>query len=65
MASGFTTLQLNSSSTATAREGTVRTVASPAHGGRRTQVWDAVVSDDHGRTIVLFRCTQLILYPSP
>ena len=34
-----------------------------ADGGRRTQVWDAVVDDGDGRTIAMFRCTQLILYP--
>ncbi|MEV0973182.1 PaaI family thioesterase [Microtetraspora glauca] len=64
-ARGFTTVQLTTSYTGTAREGTVRTVATLAHGGRRTQVWDAVVSDGTGRTIALFRCTQMILWPEP
>jgi 1,4-dihydroxy-2-naphthoyl-CoA hydrolase len=32
------------------------------HGGRTTQVWDAIVRAD-GRTLALFRCTQLVLYP--
>lgn len=32
------------------------------HGGRSTQVWDAMVSDDAGRAIAAFRCTQMILY---
>jgi acyl-coenzyme A thioesterase PaaI-like protein len=39
-------------------------MARPAHLGNTTQVWDAVVTrhaDD--RTIALFRCTQLILWP--
>ncbi|WP_326638975.1 PaaI family thioesterase [Streptosporangium sp. NBC_01755] len=62
-ASGFTTVQLTSSYTGTAREGTVRTVAALAHRGRRTQVWDAVVSGDSGRTIALVRCTQMIIWP--
>ena len=36
----------------------------PVHLGRTTQVWDAVVTHkESGRTIALFRCTQLILYP--
>jgi uncharacterized protein (TIGR00369 family) len=64
-ARGFTTVQLTTSYTGTAREGTVRTVATLAHGGRRTQVWDAVVSDGAGRPIALFRCTQMILWPDP
>ncbi|WP_371846389.1 hypothetical protein [Massilia alkalitolerans] len=34
------------------------------HLGRTTQVWDATVTDkDSGKTIALFRCTQMILYP--
>jgi acyl-coenzyme A thioesterase PaaI-like protein len=34
------------------------------HGGRNTQVWDAEVKDEvTGKTIALFRCTQMILYP--
>jgi acyl-coenzyme A thioesterase PaaI-like protein len=33
-----------------------------AHGGRSTQVWDATVSEEStGRTVALFRCTQLVL----
>ena len=35
-----------------------------AHGGRTTQVWDATVSDEESdKTLALFRCTQMILYP--
>jgi len=33
-------------------------------GGRTIQVWDAVVTDEAtGRTLALFRCTQMILWP--
>ena len=35
------------------------------HGGRTTQVWDAEVADESGRTLALFRCTQMVLYPKP
>ena len=32
--------------------------------GKSTQVWDAVMTDEAtGRTIALFRCTQMILWP--
>lgn len=62
-ASGFTTLEQKTSYLGTARAGTVRTVAVLAHGGRRTQVWDAEVFDDAGKRIALFRCTQLVLWP--
>jgi 1,4-dihydroxy-2-naphthoyl-CoA hydrolase len=63
-ASGFTTIELKSNHLGTAREGIVECVATPVHLGRTTQVWDAVVSHA-GKTIALFRCTQMVLYPKP
>lgn len=63
-ASSFTTLELKSNFTGTARSGTVICVARPQHRGRTTQLWDAVVThEDSGKTIAHFRCTQLILWP--
>src|SRR5262245_65135735 len=63
-ASGFTTIELKSNFLGTAREGTVAVVAKALHLGRTTQLWDAVVShQDSGKTIALFRCTQLVIYP--
>ncbi|MFN3629981.1 MAG: PaaI family thioesterase [Casimicrobiaceae bacterium] len=63
-AENFTTVELKSNHLATAREGTITVIATPAHLGRSTQVWDAVVTHlETGRTIALFRCTQLILWP--
>jgi 1,4-dihydroxy-2-naphthoyl-CoA hydrolase len=57
---GFTTIELKTNFLGTAREGVLACVATLLHGGRTTQVWDAVVL--HGdRTIALFRCTQLVL----
>jgi acyl-coenzyme A thioesterase PaaI-like protein len=32
------------------------------HLGRSTQVWDATVTDSNGKTMALFRCTQIVLY---
>jgi uncharacterized protein (TIGR00369 family) len=64
-ASGFTTLELKTSFLGTAREGTIRTRAELMHGGRSTQVWDATVTAADDRTIALFRCTQLVLWPKP
>ena len=61
---GFTTIELKTNFLGTAREGEIVCVATMAHGGRTTQVWDAQVrrgSDE--RIIALFRCTELILYP--
>lgn len=64
-ASGFTTIELKSNFLGTVREGGgVACQATLAHGGRTTQVWDAVVTaEDTGKTIALFRCTQMVLYP--
>ena len=34
--------------------------------GKTTQVWDAVVTHkESGKTIALFRCTQMVLYAKP
>jgi uncharacterized protein (TIGR00369 family) len=63
-ARGFTTIEIKSNFLGTAREGVVSCSARLVHGGRTTQVWDAeAVHDDTGKTIALFRCTQLVLYP--
>ena len=65
-ASGFTTVELKSNHLGTARDGTIECVATAAHLGKTTQVWDAVVSHrETGKTIALFRCTQMVLYARP
>ena len=63
-AQNFTTIELKSNHLGTAREGTIACVATAVHLGRTTQIWDATVTDKaSGKTIALFRCTQMILYP--
>ena len=63
-ASGFTTIELKSNHLGTARDGTIEVLAKAAHLGRTTQVWDATVSHrESGKTIALFRCTQMVLWP--
>ena len=63
-AENFTTVELKSNFLGTARDGTIACVAKPAHLGNTTQVWDATVTRHaDGRTIALFRCTQMILWP--
>jgi uncharacterized protein (TIGR00369 family) len=62
-ANNFTTIELKSNFLGTARDGVIACTATRLHGGRTTQVWDAEVKDERGKTIALFRCTQLILYP--
>jgi uncharacterized protein (TIGR00369 family) len=62
--SGFTTLELKTNVLGTAREGRIEVLATNAHAGRTTQVWDAAVTNPAtGRTIALFRCTQSVLWP--
>lgn len=62
-ATGFTTIELKSNHLGTARDGTLLCTATAAHLGRTTQVWDAVVMHEaSGRTLALFRCTQMVLY---
>lgn len=63
-AQGYTTIELKTNLIGTAREGIIQCEALLRHRGRSTHVWDATVSDKRsGRTIALFRCTQLMLYP--
>jgi uncharacterized protein (TIGR00369 family) len=61
---GFTTLELKTNFLGTAREGRIEVVATNAHAGRTTQVWDATVANPaNGKAIALFRCTQSVLWP--
>ncbi len=58
---GFTTAELKTNFIGTALEGGVSCEARLVHGGRTTQVWDAEVKGEAtGKTIALFRCTQVI-----
>jgi 1,4-dihydroxy-2-naphthoyl-CoA hydrolase len=61
----FTTIELKSNFLSSARVGervTCRCI--PAHLGRQTHVWDAVVNNETtGRVMALFRCTQMVLIP--
>lgn len=59
-AKGFTTIELKSNHLGTALEGVLECEARAVHLGRTTQVWDASVKAG-GKTIALFRCTQIIL----
>jgi uncharacterized protein (TIGR00369 family) len=61
---GFTTIELKSNFLGTALEGDLICVARPFHLGRTTQVWDAeITSEASGKTLALFRCTQMVLMP--
>jgi uncharacterized protein (TIGR00369 family) len=63
-AENFTTVELKCNFLGTAREGTLACTANGVHLGRTTHVWDATVSrKSDGKSIALFRCTQMILWP--
>ena len=63
-ANGFTTIELKTNFLGTALSGVIACVAKAAHLGRNTQVWDATVAHrDTGKTLAMFRCTQMVLYP--
>lgn len=63
-ASGFTTIELKSNFLSTAKDGVIVCRAEAQHKGRTTQLWDAAVkSRETGKTLALFRCTQLVLWP--
>ena len=59
----FTTIELKSNFLSSAKVGErVACRAVPAHLGRQTHVWDCTVTNETtGRTMALFRCTQMVL----
>jgi 1,4-dihydroxy-2-naphthoyl-CoA hydrolase len=61
----FTTIELKTNFLSSAVVGErVSCRCTPAHLGRQTHVWDAeVMNDTSGKTMALFRCTQMILHP--
>lgn len=63
-AENFTTIELKCNFLGTAAEGTLEAVARGVHLGRTTQVWDSEVREvAGGKTVALFRCTQMVLWP--
>jgi uncharacterized protein (TIGR00369 family) len=60
----FTTIELKTNFLSSARVGErVTCRCTPVHLGRQTHVWDAVVTNESsGRTMALFRCTQMVLF---
>ncbi len=63
-AAGFTTIELKTNFIGSARDGVIACRAEAQHLGRTTQLWDARVTHvETGKTIALFRCTQMVLWP--
>src|SRR6204780_1820146 len=61
----FTTIGLKTNFLSSARVGErVTCRCLPVHLGRQTHVWDATVTNEStGRSMALFRCTQMVLLP--
>lgn len=63
-AQSFTTIELKSNHLGTVHDGAIACTATAQHLGKTTQVWDAVVTDEaSGKSLALFRCTQMVLWP--
>lgn len=64
-ATGFTTLELKCNFIRAIDSGILACRAACIHRGRTTEVWDSTVTHKgSGKKIAVFRCTQLILYPT-
>ncbi|MDA1075050.1 MAG: PaaI family thioesterase [Proteobacteria bacterium] len=59
---GFTTIDLSCNLIGSVTSGRLICKAQMLHGGRTTQVWDAIISNEAGKRLAAFRCTELILY---
>jgi uncharacterized protein (TIGR00369 family) len=61
-AASFTTVELSCNLLRSVTTGVITCEATMLHGGRTTQIWDAIVYDEGRRKISAFRCTELVLY---
>jgi uncharacterized protein (TIGR00369 family) len=62
-ATAHATIELKCNFVRPVNEETIFCEAAPAHMGRTTQLWDArVYSEQSGKNIAHFRCTQMILW---
>jgi 1,4-dihydroxy-2-naphthoyl-CoA hydrolase len=61
-AKSFTTVDLNCNLLRAVTSGVIVCEASLLHGGRTTQIWDAIVQCESGKKVAAFRCTELLLY---
>ena len=61
---GFTTSELKCNFMGTVRGGAILCEGKLLHGGRTTQVWDALITEEgSGKLLAAFRCTQIVLWP--
>lgn len=61
-ATSFTTVDLSCNLLRAVTTGLLTCQATMLHGGRTTQIWDAIIHAEGGRKVSAFRCTELVLY---
>ena len=54
-------LEINATHLRGKRDGVITAVATPAHIGRRTQVWEVRITDEVGKLVCLSRCTMAVI----
>ena len=60
----ITTIELKSNHLGTATSGRLLCTATVRHAGSSTHVWDAdIIAEATGKSIMIFRCTQMVLRP--
>lgn len=54
-------LEINANHLRAKRDGMITAVATPAHIGRRTQVWEVRITDEADKLVCLSRCTLAVI----
>ena len=54
-------LEINANHLRAKRDGMITAVATPAHIGRRTQVWEVRITDEADKLVCLSRCTMAVI----
>jgi 1,4-dihydroxy-2-naphthoyl-CoA hydrolase len=54
-------IEINANHLRAKRDGTLTAVATPAHVGKRTHVWDVRITDEEGKAVCVSRCTLAVV----
>ena len=54
-------IEINANHLRGKREGILTAVATPVHVGRRTQVWQVLITDEEGKAVCASRCTLAVV----
>ena len=58
---GVVGLEINANHLRAKRDGMLTAIATPAHIGRRTHVWDVRITDEEGKLVCVSRCTLAVV----